>query len=529
VSYVSPPSNTASKDLVEDEGIANFDVLGIPTSPDVNGVACIARLVYITNVGWAQAAGFGVLLGNTATELLGFYGPERTELNAIGATTLVGLPNKPFFPGSENVSIEADPIPIWPNPDGPSLEDADAPEDLDDLNMTLLRDVPISVTWDLSQVRNRVFVKGRGSVSAADVSIGTTSLLVADGNAFSLNGGVVLVGDEQTLRYRTVSGEEGTFFLTLIDPVKASILSGDTVVNFYQGDDELSQSRLGKIELDSTGRVTDGVHEYTVRDQSLKSSFQLYMRAFAELEVFANPIVNVVYSTRDPLTRSGKIVHIALTNPPINGDFLIQDVTIDQIHDEGDQLLPRYTATASSVRFELNDLLLRILDQQHAFSSGGSAIGIGQTAVDQAVSSVTAGTTTVEKTQLILTTSDIDNLNTTPVEIVPAPGVGFTIWPIGMFVQVDRNAIAWSASPTLSVFHDTGVVALCSFVSTGLTGGTPGTINSYTDAGSITFGVSGFKPTNKSLVMKFEVNTNPGVGSEATMTITLLWFKSVGG
>jgi hypothetical protein len=100
------------------------------------------------------------------------------------------------------------------------------------------------------------------------------------------------------------------------------------------GEDLESQNARGRVELDINGNATDGIHEYVISDSSLIFPQQLYTRLYAELELFANPIVSVRYATRDPKSRSGQTVHFDLTNPPIKGDFLIQSVTIDQIHDE---------------------------------------------------------------------------------------------------------------------------------------------------------------------------------------------------
>jgi len=117
------------------------------------------------------------------------------------------------------------------------------------------------------------------------------------------------------------------------------IPQGSNVSNYFEAEDHESQKFLAKIELDKDGRVTDGIHEYTIVDTSLKATFQLFMRAYAELELFSKPIVMVRYATRDPKSRSGQTVSINLTTPPCVGDFLIQSVQIDQIHDESDQLL----------------------------------------------------------------------------------------------------------------------------------------------------------------------------------------------
>jgi len=55
---------------------------------------------------------------------------------------------------------------------------------------------------------------------------------------------------------------------------------------------------------------------------------------------------------------------VDLDDPPIHGDFVIQEVRIDQYHDESDELAPRYNVVAySGARFNFNDLL-RYLDDR---------------------------------------------------------------------------------------------------------------------------------------------------------------------
>lgn len=136
----------------------------------------------------------------------------------------------------------------------------------------------------------------------------------------------------------------------------------------------------------------------------------MFMRAYAELELFSKPIVQIQYSTRDSKTRPGQTVHVDITNPPIVGDFLIQDLTIDQIQ-ENEQLTPRYTATASSVKFELNDLLLQSL--RSIAGGGGSSSGI------VATSSALVPTNVVKSIEVKIFLPDL----VVPDKIVLIPGL----------------------------------------------------------------------------------------------------------
>jgi hypothetical protein len=227
-------------------------------------------------------------------------------------------------------------------------------------------------TSDMSQLRNRIYVRGAGTVTTAATAAGGRILNVADTTYFARGTGMVWA-NYQKLNYSGVSAPSGPGSIMLQDALTFPVDSGTSVNLFYQADDLASQRAISLIELDKDGKPTDGVHEYTIIDTSLSTPFQLYMRAQAELELFAWPIVSVDYATRDPNSAPGRVVNIDLSDPPCKGEFLIQDVTIDQVHDESDQLLPRYNVHASSVKFELSDLLLKIL--QKSINDTGSQFG----------------------------------------------------------------------------------------------------------------------------------------------------------
>lgn len=395
VSFPSNGSNFGGRqNAIKGEGIRGFSLAAIPTGPTVNGIDVIARIVYfaygrmpdsnfsvsgnlpigyvwpvaINNPDWSDSGGLAyVIPGNTDTDV------SEAELTAFKAWTT----DRPYHNGTQILSV--DPIPVWPNDDGPFLEDANPPDDINDANTSLLRDPQFTSSIDISQIRNRIYVIGAGSVSTVTANIGVNYIRVADITSFSPAGGTVRITDaatnkQTTLQYTGVSGQVGATQIDLYETLAVNITQGSEVVNFFQADDFDSQKFLAKVELDKNGRPTDGIHEYTIVDGSLKALFQLYMRAYAELELFSRPIETISYATRDPKSRSGQTVTVDLTNPPCKGDFLIQEVTIDQIHDESDELAPRYNVTASSVRYELNDLLLTLLEKSSSRSSSAGTV-----------------------------------------------------------------------------------------------------------------------------------------------------------
>lgn len=124
----------------------------------------------------------------------------------------------------------------------------------------------------------------------------------------------------------------------------------------YQIDDEDSQRFFGQIEVDADGKPTDGIYEFPLFTD-YETEAECLAAGAAEL-IHAWPTVTVEYATREA-THPGHKVPFKLSNPPIAGTFLVQEVNIDQI-EEADELVPRYSVSASSVHFELEDLLLMI-------------------------------------------------------------------------------------------------------------------------------------------------------------------------
>lgn len=427
VSYPSPASNTIRQKLTNGILMKGFNLTNIPTGQDVNGLDCVARFVYYclgdsytpegviipypTPLGyvdqsvynepnWAQHVG-GIIMvpENTSTTVPPFSlrwldAPLPVENAAFYSImypgAVVGFGNLPYGNGNQPVSV--DPVPVWPNPDGPSLENTVPPADINALNLDLLRDPAFKMSVDNSQTRNRVMVFGSGSTVTVPAAIGAAAVYVSDISNFSPAGGRVKIVDPianttQFVQYSGIEGMLGKAAITIIGTLTKAVADGSSVVNFFQADDVASQKALAKVEVDVNGNPTDGIHEYVVYDTSLKAAFQLYMRAYAELELYSRPIVRITYSTRGSCT-AGQTVHVDLTSPPCVGDFLIQEVVIDQFHDESDDLSPRYNVTASSVRFELNDLLLQLLGTS---SGGATSMGGFVASATAAAASTSAG------------------------------------------------------------------------------------------------------------------------------------------
>jgi len=404
-SYTSVPSVSVGTETNSSLPISGFELSNIETGPVLGAVDVIARLVWVCTgklVGTEEqlyaeptwkfadiAAGLLVVPGNTTT-----------TLSASWPLSMIGQGNAPYI---------LDP-PVTPAAD---LENVDAVGDITDDNTDLLHadsgSQPFTVTRDVSQLRNRIFVIGASTTVAVDCPDGnpTTARVVTTARTgpppgsipgsrglsirdstptvpkfdpryiqlgktkfMPATGGSVQLINSKSLKvtrweskgvYEAVpSQNSGVADLVvghdvILDCPEDTVPEGSTVSRFFQYDDVESQEAM---KLAEPG--TDGVYEYMIVDKSLVTDEQLRARAEAEAELYAWPIVTVRYATRDKKTVCGKTVHVDMTSPSCYGDFLIQDVSIDQIHDESDQLSPRYTVTASSMRMSLEDLLLAL-------------------------------------------------------------------------------------------------------------------------------------------------------------------------
>lgn len=177
----------------------------------------------------------------------------------------------------------------------------------------------------------------------------------------------------------------------------------------------------------------DGVREFLITDTSITSEGAAQARAQAELDLWANPILELTYATLDADTKVGATVHVNLTNPAITGDFKIQQVTLHHVH-ENDQEPPWIVATASSVRFTLNDLFARVILDNGAGSGSslaaqapadGSPSGAAKTAL-QLVPGKKINNVLFDATADIAVTASPDHANETPTGAVNGVNTVYT-------------------------------------------------------------------------------------------------------
>lgn len=132
-----------------------------------------------------------------------------------------------------------------------------------------------------------------------------------------------------------------------------ALLKGAPINLWVQRDDLGAQADLAAVD------GSDGIIEHLIVDER-RGEASLAALCDADLAQFARSIVTVTCAVRDVKIKSGKTLVFDLATPAIHETLTIQDVTITEI-DIAPNLPPRYTVTASSVRFSLEDLLRRMV------------------------------------------------------------------------------------------------------------------------------------------------------------------------
>jgi hypothetical protein len=211
---------------------------------------------------------------------------------------------------------------------------------------------------------------------SGQVNPGSTVLPVASPAPFRPGGGWVTLGGGQVVKHTGVSGNTLTGIpasgsgaitttvtygsqaipapmLTGVTGLTRALAKGGAVHIWIQRDDLQAQ-------VEHAARTGgDGIVEFLIVD-ARRGVESLAARCDADLKLFSRPLVTVRYATRDLLTRSGKTIRINLPSQGISQTLTIQDVTITEI-DLVRGLAPRFTVTASSVRFSFEDTLRRLI------------------------------------------------------------------------------------------------------------------------------------------------------------------------
>jgi hypothetical protein len=208
------------------------------------------------------------------------------------------------------------------------------------------------------------------------VLAGANALVVAGAGWATPGGGWAVIGNgQQTIRYTAVAGNTltgipasgpGAIVATVsygstitaaaallgVTGLLRALIKGAPINLWVQRDNLDAQAAIAAVDH------SDGVIEHLITDER-RGEASLAQLCDADLDQYAYPIQTVPYATRDTKTHSGKPVVFNLATPAIHATLTIQEVTITEI-DVYPRTPPKFTASASSVRYSLDDILRRL-------------------------------------------------------------------------------------------------------------------------------------------------------------------------
>lgn len=208
------------------------------------------------------------------------------------------------------------------------------------------------------------------------VLAGAAALVVAGAGWATPGGGWAVIGNgQQTIRYTAIAGNTltgipasgpGAIVATVsygstitaaaallgVTGLLRALIKGAPINLWVQRDDLAAQADLAALDH------SDGVIEHLITDER-RGEASLQQLCDADLDQYSRPIQTVPYATRDTKTHSGKPVVFNLATPAIHATLTIQEVTITEI-DVYPRTPPKFTASASSVRYSLDDILRRL-------------------------------------------------------------------------------------------------------------------------------------------------------------------------
>lgn len=213
-----------------------------------------------------------------------------------------------------------------------------APFSLTDTSGNYIEDT-LSISRDLSQLRNRVFIRGgeiEGEERTEKFNGDGEKLTFVLGNKFSSMPTVEVDGSPVTVGVDFIDKEED--FDAFWNYEQKYIRFKDTTV---------PASGTNNIEVTGTPlfilvmRVEDlasitqyGVYEFAAEDTTIKSRDEAKKFGLAQLEAYAQDIVEGGFKTYTPGLRSGQLLTISSAWRGWTEDFLIQKVSLSMVNNE---------------------------------------------------------------------------------------------------------------------------------------------------------------------------------------------------
>lgn len=194
---------------------------------------------------------------------------------------------------------------------------------------------------DLSQIRNKILVEG-GEVEGEERTITRDGSEVSDEGVLDLQ---YKFAEKPTVLVNSVAQTIGVDFLDDDASYDAMWSYQQKYLRWTSGNEptggdtiEVTGNPLYPIVVnvpnpDSINSF--GVYEHTIKDKTIRSQNEALERAFAEIEAYANSLVEGTFRTNTDGLRSGMIINIQSTIRNIDEDVLIQRVVFRPVTPDG--------------------------------------------------------------------------------------------------------------------------------------------------------------------------------------------------
>lgn len=198
----------------------------------------------------------------------------------------------------------------------------------------------LEISDDYTQIRNRVFIRGgeiEGNARTESKIADGTQLTFPLTNKFSKLPAVTVAAAAKTVGVDFLDAEDDfdcfwnydQKYIRFKDATKPS--NGQAVavtgIPLYR----LTLQVQDDVSIEAMGGEPDGVLEYVVSDDTIKSADDALTRAQTELESYATKIIEGSFETNNPGLRAGQIIHITSTKLEVDEDFIIQSVSFSAL------------------------------------------------------------------------------------------------------------------------------------------------------------------------------------------------------
>lgn len=113
----------------------------------------------------------------------------------------------------------------------------------------------------------------------------------------------------------------------------------------------------------------------------------------------------------------------------------------------------------------------------------------------------------------LVSSAEINSLNSSPIELVPAPGAGKIIVPVKIIYWFTRTTTAFTADPTIRTRYAGIATDLFSGVSFFMTTASAGETFRTLEPTDYNFGYGGSDPRNAAIQLSASVNNTTGTGT----------------